>query len=216
MSSETATGLILRTRPLTETSLIVRWLTSGAGIVTTVAKGARRPKSPFRGQLDLFYIADFSFVRSRRADLHTLSEVKLIATHAGLRRELEDLEQASYCAKLVEQATEAETPLPGLFERFTAMLDQMPFQPAQPQTVFAFEMKLLADLGLQPDLDQTRLSPVGRELLKSLLELDWPKIASFSLTGAQTAELRQFLNGFLIYNLDRIPKGRAQAIAGRP
>ena len=63
---ETATGLVLRTRPLTETSLIVQWLTPNLGRLATVAKGGRRPKSPFRGKVDLFYLADFSFARSRR------------------------------------------------------------------------------------------------------------------------------------------------------
>jgi len=212
MTQETATGIVLRTRPLTETSLIVRWLTAQQGVISTVAKGARRPKSPFRGQIDLFYVADFSFIRSRRSDLHTLSEVKLIKTHADLRPELAYVEQAAYCTKLIEQATEPETPLPGLFERFSAMLDQIPRQPPQPQTIFAFEMKLLADLGLQPDLGQTRLSSAGRELLESFLELDWSGIAAINLTAAQSAELRQFLHGFLIYNLDRIPKGRARAV----
>ena len=81
---ETATGLVLRTRPLTETSLIVHWLTPGLGRLATVAKGARRPKSPFRGKLDLFYLADFSFSRSRRSELHTLREVSLRETHSAL------------------------------------------------------------------------------------------------------------------------------------
>ena len=64
--TESATGIILRTRPLTETSLIVHWLTPNFGRIATVAKGARRPKSPFAGKLDLFYVADFSFSRSRQ------------------------------------------------------------------------------------------------------------------------------------------------------
>src|SRR6185295_11162894 len=102
---ETATGLVLRTRPLTETSLIVHWLTPDLGRLATVAKGARRPKSPFRGKLDLFYLADFSFVRSRRSDLHTLREVALRETHHALRRDLGWLEQASYCGALIEQTT---------------------------------------------------------------------------------------------------------------
>ncbi len=72
---ETATGIILRTRPLTETSLILHWLTPDFGRLATVAKGARRPKSPFAGRLDLFYAADFSFSRSRSSDLHNLREV---------------------------------------------------------------------------------------------------------------------------------------------
>ena len=85
---ESASGLILRTRRLTETSLIVHWLTPNLGRLATVAKGAFRPKSPFRGKLDLFYLADFSFVRSRRSDLHTLREVSIRETYPAIRREL--------------------------------------------------------------------------------------------------------------------------------
>ena len=83
--TESATGLILRTRPLTETSLIVHWLTPDIGRLATVAKGARRAKSPFLGKLDLFYLADFSFSRSRRSDLHTLREVSLRNPQGALR-----------------------------------------------------------------------------------------------------------------------------------
>jgi len=88
---ESATGLILRTRPLTETSLIVHWLTADFGRIATVAKGARRIQSPFLGKLDLFYRADFSFSRSRRSDLHTLREISLRETHSALRQDLRRL-----------------------------------------------------------------------------------------------------------------------------
>src|SRR5579862_6329975 len=107
---ESGIGLILRTRPLTDTSLIVHWLTPDFGRLATVAKGARRPKSPFAGKLDLFYAADFSFQRSRRSELHTLREVVLKETHASLRKELDSVQQASYATALIEHATEAETP----------------------------------------------------------------------------------------------------------
>src|SRR5512133_2847716 len=97
---ESATGLVLRTRPLTETSLIIHWLTPSLGRLATVAKGARRAKSPFRGKWDLFYLADFSFSRSRRSELHILREVSLRETHSRLREDLGLLQQASYCAAL--------------------------------------------------------------------------------------------------------------------
>src|SRR5438876_6348436 len=68
---EQARGIVLRLYPLTETSLIIQWLTPNFGRLATVAKGARRSKSPFRGKLDLFYLAEFTFNRSRRSELHT-------------------------------------------------------------------------------------------------------------------------------------------------
>ena len=122
---ERAQGLILRTRPLTDTSLIVHWLTPELGRIATVAKGARRSNSPFRGRLDLFYLADFSFSRSRRSDLHTLREVLLRQTHPLLRRELACLRQASYFAALIEQTTETDTPLPTIFPLLAGLLDAL-------------------------------------------------------------------------------------------
>src|ERR1700739_2888288 len=113
---ERATGLVLRTRLLPATSLIVHWLTPDLGRLATVAKGARRPKSPFRGKLDLFYLADFSFNRRRRSELHALREVSLRETFPFLRQDLARLQQACYCAALIEQTTEMETPLPGVYE----------------------------------------------------------------------------------------------------
>lgn len=207
--TETATGLILRTRPFTETSLIVEWLTAEFGRLHTVAKGARRPKSPFRGKLDLFYEADFSFARSRRSELHTLSEVKLRETHAALRKELGYLRQASYCAALIEQTTERDTPLPAIFEMLKGLLTALPLHPPQPQTVFAFELKLLDELGLKPDPAHNRLTPGARQLVEKLSELDWPELSRLRLSEAQVRELRQFLHGFLIFHLGKIPRGRA-------
>ena len=165
---ETTTGLVFRTRPLTETSLIVHWLTPNLGRLGTVAKGARRVKSPFHGKLDLFYLADFSFSRSSRSELHTLREVSLRETHSRLRQDLGLLQQASYCAALIERATETETPLPQVFDLMIGLLRHLLAQPPQPQGVFSFELKLLAELGLQPDPARSNLNPGTRQLVKAL------------------------------------------------
>ena len=209
---ERATGLILRTRPLTETSLIVQWLTPDCGRIATVARGARRAKSAFRGKLDLFYLADFSFARSCRSDLHTLREVSLRETHSALRREIELLQQAAYGAALLEQTTETETPLPGAFELLREFLQQLPLPPLTARTVFAFELKLLRELGLQPDWTASRLSPGTRSLAEKLATLDWGTLARLKLSQPQTAELDHFLHGYLIYHLGRIPAGRTAAL----
>jgi DNA repair protein RecO (recombination protein O) len=205
---ERTTGLILRTRPLTETSLIVNWLTRNFGRVATVAKGARRAKSPFRGKLDLFYVADLTFVRSRRSQLHILSEISLQETHSVLRKELAYLQQATYCGALIEQTTEIDTPLPFVFELMVGLLEYLPKQPPQSQTIFAFEVKLLSLLGLKPDFRKTKLSTGAEQILEKFMEMDWQKLSRLKLTEAQGTEIRQFLHGFLIYHLGRIPKGR--------
>jgi DNA repair protein RecO (recombination protein O) len=212
---ESAAGLVLRKRLLTETSLIVHWLTREFGRVATVAKGALRPKSPFRGKLDLFYQADFSFSRSRRSELHTLREVSLRKMNPVLRQELACLRQASYCATLVEQTTETETPVPAVFDLMLALLEYLGAHGPQPHVVLAFELRLLSELGLEPDLDQTKLSPATKRLVQGLAQPDWAARPDASSDKTQVTELRRFLHGFLIYHLGRLPKGRETALAGR-
>lgn len=205
---ETATGLILRTRPLTESSLIVHWLTPDFGRLATVAKGARRPKSPYSGKLDLFYLANFSFQRSRRSELHTLREVSLQETHASLRRDLGHVQQASYCIALIEQTTELETPLLETFELMKGFLKHLTDHPPLPQILFGFEIKLLSEQGLQPDVESGKLSSDLKQILRMLLVSDWSALARIKLTKPQIAGLRQFLHGFLIYHLGRVPQSR--------
>jgi DNA repair protein RecO (recombination protein O) len=204
---ERTQGLILRTRPLTETSLIVRWLTPDAGRIATVAKGARRPHSPFRGKLDLFYLADFSFSRSLRSDLHTLREVVLRETHGPLRQELGYLQQASYCAALIEQTTESETPLPAVFNLMNDLLNHLPTHPPESVTTFTFEIKLLDELGLKPDLSKSNLTLGAKRIVSALSTHDWSAVSRLKLSEAQVTELRQFLHGFLIFHLGKVPKG---------
>ena len=213
MKIETASGLILRTRPLTETSLIVHWLTPAFGRIATVAKGARRAKSPFAGRLDLFYAADFSFSRSRRSDLHNLREVKLLETHGAIREDIGKLQQAAYAANFLEQATETETPLPEIFELVRGFLKFLCGQKPSPQNVFALELKLLHELGLAPDLAETRLTPGAKKIVAALLAADWKNNLRLQSSPPQAAELREWLHGFLVFHLGRLPRGRAAALA---
>ena len=113
---------------------------------------------------------------------------------------------------MVEQTTETDTPLPVIFDLFAGLLNQLPGNPPQPQTTFAFELKLLKELGLKPAPAKMRLSVGTKQIAKAMLEQDWPALARLRLSEAQTTELRQFLHGFLIYHLDRLPTDRAAAL----
>jgi len=210
---ETASGLILRTRPLTETSLIVHWLTPELGRIATVAKGARRPKSPFAGKLDLFYAADFSFSRSHRSELHNLREVKLHATHGAIREDIVKLQQAAYATNFIELATETETPLPEIYELARSFLQSLCGETPSAQNVFGFELKLLRELGQEPDFADAQLTPGAKKIVAAMLNSDAANAARLKLSAAQVAELRDWLHGFLIFHLERLPRGRAAALA---
>jgi DNA repair protein RecO (recombination protein O) len=123
---ESTEAILLRRRKFSDTSLIVSWCTEAFGCIQTIAKGARRAKTPFAGKLDLFFEAEISVVRSRRSNLHTLTEVVLKNPFAGIRRNYLRTQAAAYFVELLEICTERdhrEPELFGLLRRAFAYLD---------------------------------------------------------------------------------------------
>ncbi len=212
MTPERASGIVLRTRPLTDTSLIVHWLTPELGRMATVAKGARKPKSAFFGKLDLFFEAEFSFARSRHSELHVLREVSVRSLRQDLRTDYGYLSQASYAVAFVEQVSETETPLPEVHELLAGFLDHLPRQPPQPRSIYAFELRLLASQGLEPDLVDSGFSPEAKGLIRALTALDWADLPALKAGSADVQAVRQFLHGFIVYHCQKLPRGRAAAL----
>jgi DNA repair protein RecO (recombination protein O) len=112
---ESTEAILLRKRKFSDTSLIVSWCSESLGCVQTIAKGARRQKSPFAGKLDLFFEAEISIVRSRKSDLHTLAEVVLKNPFAGIRSNYVRTQTAAYFVELIEICTERDHREPELF-----------------------------------------------------------------------------------------------------
>lgn len=190
----------------------MHWLTAEPGRIATVAKGARQPKSPFAGKLDLAYECDLSFQRARRGDLHLLREVTLTNPRPQLRTDYNYLTQIAYAVALAEQMTETDTPLPEVYELFAAFLGHLPRQAAQPRNVYAFELKLLASQGLEPDLSENPLSAGAAHLVQDLLALDWPDIARLRATAADVRGVRHFLHRHLVAHTGKLLDGRAAAL----
>ena len=112
---ESTLAILLRKRKLSDTSVIVSWCTESLGCIQTVAKGARRARSPFAGKLDLFFETEIQIARSRRSDLHTLTEVELRNPFAGIRKTHLRTQTAAYFVELIEICTESDHHEPELF-----------------------------------------------------------------------------------------------------
>ncbi|MES2705217.1 MAG: DNA repair protein RecO [Verrucomicrobiota bacterium] len=175
---EKATGILIRKTPLTETSLIVHWCTAEHGIIRTVARGARRPASPFAGKLDLFYSAELEWVPAKRSDLHTLREVMVTDFRHGLQATWPRVLCASYFVKLLEATAEAETPVESLHDLLRRALDFLTAKDPTRKAVLHFERELARDLGIhgEPGVSPiaalrpmiSRIPDQREELLKAL------------------------------------------------
>ena len=148
LQMEKSEGTIIRLTKLTETSLIVHWCTLDHGLIKTVAKGGRRAKGPLAGKLDLFFAAEFNWVRSRKSELHTLSEVAVIDYRENLRKKYKDTLVASYFVELLAHVAEPDHPIPELHDLLQRGLGYLAAHGADKRGVLHYEHELARLLGV--------------------------------------------------------------------
>jgi len=155
---ESTPAILLRKRRFSETSLIVSWCTESFGCIHTVAKGARRAKSPFAGKLDLFFEAEISVVRSRKSDLHTLTEVVVKNPFAGIRSNYLRMQTAAYFVELIEICTERDHREPELFGLLRRAFGYLAANDSTARAVAHFETELARIAGVH-DMKSLKADP---------------------------------------------------------
>jgi len=145
---ETTAAILLRKRKFSDTSLIVSWCTESLGCIQTVARGARRTKSPFAGKLDLFFEAEIQIARSMRSDLHTLTEVVLKNPFGGIRNNYLRTQTAAYFVELIEICTERDHREPELFGLLRRAFGYLDANEPTPRAVAHFETELARIAGV--------------------------------------------------------------------
>lgn len=156
----TTSAILLRKRSYSDTSLIVSWCTESLGCIHTIAKGARRPKTPFAGKLDLFFEADISIVPSRRSTLHTLTEVMLKNPFARIRGSYLRTQAAAYFVELIEICTERDHHEPELFQLLRRAFGYLDNHDPKRRAILHFETELARIAGVHP-------ADAGREKVKA-------------------------------------------------
>ena len=168
---------IIRLTKLTDSSLIVHWFSEDHGLVKTVAKGARQPKSPFAGRLDLFFSGEMTFQRAKRGELHALREVSIREWREGLRRDYTSTLFAAYCCQLIEVAVEPEHPEPELQDLLTRALNHLENKGPSLRALRHFEREMARLMGISHERrtgehslrDVLSALPAGRDELISRL-----------------------------------------------
>ena len=155
---ESTSAILLRKRKFSDTSLIVSWCTESFGCIQTIAKGARRAKSPFAGKLDLFFEAEIQIARSRRSDLHTLTEVVVRNPFAGIRSNYLRTQTAAYFVELIEICTERDHREPELFALLRRAFGYLDVNDPTPRAVSHFETELARIAGVY-DIRKLKADP---------------------------------------------------------
>jgi len=165
MASEKTTGIVLRVIPFSETSCIVTLFTRDFGKVTTMAKGARRPKSPFEAALDVLALCRIVFLNKNSDAMGLLTEAKLERRFRSATRSLDRLYAGYYIIELLNSLTDDGDPHPELFELSAQVIKQIDSTEITEEEVglalLNYELKMLGILGHLPML--TKCVSCGRE-----------------------------------------------------
>jgi len=139
--------------PYSSTSRIVHWLTQQYGKVSTLLKGARRPKSPFLGEYELFSTSELLYFTKRAEALHTAKECSMLHPRPIFRTDWRAMQSASYITALFNKTSPVEAPHPGYFERFEELLDLAAEFGNRPHFLHWAELRFCDYHGHAPHLD---------------------------------------------------------------
>ena len=117
MSTEKTLAIVLRVVDFSETSCVVTLFTEQFGKIGTLAKGARRPKSPFDSALDLLAVCRIVFIDKAGDVLDLLTEARLERRFRSASRDLSRLYAGFYVAELLLELTDLGDPHPELYRR---------------------------------------------------------------------------------------------------
>lgn len=152
MAAEKTLAIVLRTIEFSESSYIVTLYTPDFGRVSALAKGAKRPKSPFESALDLLTICRVVFLRKTSDGLDLLTEARLEHRFRAAATSLSRLYGAMYIAELLLAWTDHCDINPSLFWLSHNAIRRIDDSQSVPKTLLHYEIRSLQLLGLLPSL----------------------------------------------------------------
>lgn len=144
--------MVLRTRPLGESDLLVVLLTPELGKLETAARGARNSKRRFPGGLPAG-LRGLAGVTRGRGSLARLERFEASADHTPVGRDLDRFAYVAYLCELTDELVLAKHADPLVFAALCTALAAVIDGPPRPGELRRYELALLHALGLLPALE---------------------------------------------------------------
>lgn len=164
-----APAFVLQTTAWRETSLIVKAFARQHGVVTLVAKGAKRPYSGLRAVLMPFQLLTLSWSGNAEVKTLTHAEVTRVQPVPGAA-----LMSCWYMNELLLRLLAAEDPHPGLYDAYAHAIVGLSQGQSAASALRRFEWRMLQETGYgmdgpEPDFSDRSLSVELREQFQQRL-----------------------------------------------
>jgi len=151
-ATETVPAVVLRTRPLGESDLLVVLLTPEQGKLETAARGARNSKRRFPGGLPSG-LRGLAGVARGRGSLARLDRFEASADHSPVGRDLDRFAYVAYLCELTDELVLAWHADALVFAALCTALAAVIEATPRPGELRRYELALLHALGLLPALE---------------------------------------------------------------
>ena len=212
MAGETAKteATCLRIVPWSQTSHVVTWLTPN-GKLSTVVKGAVRPKSAFLGQYDLNYLCEIVYYLGAKGDLHALRECVPLDRHDSLRGDYRALLLAEHFRTIAEDVAPFGPDAEEWHRLLVGALSALEGRESKIAQMLAYELSALRLAGLAPEVEAEsgaftlrgeRKMPVSADVARCLRRPRAEKNPQILLDAARA------IGVFYAFHLDGVPETR--------
>ena len=147
-------AIVLHAFDYLETSRVLRLITREGGVMSVIAKGARRTRGRVGSGVDLFAEGEAQIYVKPTRELHTLSAFDVTASRVGLALEMTRFTAASALAELTLRIAGDEVN-PEMFDGLSSTLDAIAAASdgAVVERALAGAWQIIADAGFTPALD---------------------------------------------------------------
>lgn len=144
-------GIVLRTQDYGETHKLVTIFTKEIGKITTISRGANKPRSRLSAVSQIFIEADFLLFVPK--GLATLRQGDIISSYRHIREDLLRTTYAAYMIELTDKLIEEKSPEPFLYNELRQTLEWINDEEDYLVPLMMYEMKLFKKGGFAPVVD---------------------------------------------------------------
>jgi DNA repair protein RecO (recombination protein O) len=151
----TTKAIVLARENFGEADCYIQFLTEDWGVVTALAKSARKSRRRYVGGLDIFCHDEISLRGDPHANAY-LDELKVLNSFLGLREEVDRVFAAGRIVTWVQKLLAQATPAPEVY-RLTGQVLALLEKEKSPERITVlevlFKLKLISHLGFKPKVD---------------------------------------------------------------
>ena len=146
-------AVVLGYHPLGDADKIIIFCTEDFGEVRAVARGVRKVRNRLCGRLEVLTFGNLIFFERANKDLHIVDSFDIVESFQVLREDLLKMAYCSHMSELVRQTGAIGLPDAGTFDLVLATMFMMKTADDPEMLARTFEIRLLANAGLRPQLD---------------------------------------------------------------